>query len=283
MFILAGSIMILMGACLSAPAPKDVRPTPTPLPTVLYFVSTRENPVDGMVMVYVPEGNFAMGMNVDVGPQEQPIHTVYLDAYWIDQTEVTNAMYARCVQAGTCQPPEKFSSWTRTNYYGNPQYADYPVVFVNWNAAQGFCAWAGERLPTEAEWEKAARGVDGRLYPWGNQTPWETIDEGRSLMNWISQVGDTTAVGSYPLGASPYGALDMAGNVYEWTADWYDESYYAISPASNPQGPATGQYRATRGGSFGGNEGTNHSASRVDSDPAKADAFVGMRCAVSAP
>ena len=281
--ILACLAAISSGACVLGTAPPAIQATLTPLPTVVYIVSIRERPADGMMMVYVPKGEFTMGMDNNVGPQEQPAHRVYLDAYWIDQTEVTNAMYALCVQARVCQAPENFGSWTRTNYYGNPQYADYPVVYIDWNDARVYCAWAGARLPSEAEWEKAARGTDARIYPWGEPEPYMNGDSGTSLLNWLSQVGDTTAVGSYPSGASPYGALDMAGNVWEYTADWYDENYYANSPYSNPQGPASGEYRVTKGGSWGGGEGDVHSASRVYSDPARGSTFVGFRCVLASP
>lgn len=257
---------ILMGACLSVTVPLATltAPTETPLPTVVYVISTQERATDGMVMVYVPEGEFTMGMNVtpDYTHPEQPEHKVYLDAYWIDQTEVTNGMYALCAQAGECQQPENLGSQQRTSYYGNPQYADYPVVYITWNDAQTYCAWAGGRLPTEAEWEKAARGTDARVYPWGSYDAYTAEDPGTSILNWLSFVGDTTPVGSYPAGASPYGALDMAGNVDEYAADWYDENYYAVSPYSNPQGPASGEYHTVRGGNYHNSEGAVHSASR---------------------
>jgi formylglycine-generating enzyme required for sulfatase activity len=139
--------------------------------------------MDGMVMVYVPEGEFEMGMNEEDAlveceerntncenklhwTMEEPVHTVYLDAFWIDQTEVTNAMYAKCVTAGVCDLPEEKKSEDRSNYYNNRKYADYPVIYVSWNDAQTYCEWAGACLPTEVEWEKAARGTDGRIYPW---------------------------------------------------------------------------------------------------------------------
>ena len=197
---------------------------------------------DNAEMVLVPAGEFTMGSS-EGGANEEPVHRVYLDAFWIDVYEVTNARYKKCVDAGRCQPPGSLSSATQISYFGNPQFDKYPVTYVSWNDAKAYCEWAGKRLPTEAEWEKAARGTDGRLYPWGNE--WDG-----NRANVEQRVGDTTSVGSYPAGASPYGALDMAGNVWEWVADWYDSSYYANSPSRNPLGPSSGQYRTLRGGGW---------------------------------
>ncbi len=206
--------------------------------------------MDGMVMLYVPAGEFEMGYE-NGKADESPVHSVYLDAFWIDQTEITNRMYLMCVEDGICTQPVQGAhtalrqdSSTREFYYGNPEFNDYPVIFVNHAQAEEYCRWARRRLPTEAEWEKAARGTDGRLYPWGNEPPNET------LLNYNGNVGDTTKVGSYPAGASPYGALDMAGNMWEWTADFYSADYYSKSPAKNPQGPETGYVFVERGGSW---------------------------------
>jgi eukaryotic-like serine/threonine-protein kinase len=212
-----------------APPATPTRMPPTPDPS-LGIGSKRIFDKDGMTLLYIPAGEFVMGSN-DGPDNEKPQHTVYLDAFWIDQTEVTNAMYAKCVKAEACRTPVHTSSQTRASYYGNPQFDNYPVVYVNWYYARKYCTWVDGDLPTEAQWEKAARGTDGRLYPWGNQTPDKT------RLNYNSAIGDTTQVGLYPTGASPYGTLDMAGNVREWVRDWYSEKYYDSSPERNPIGP----------------------------------------------
>jgi formylglycine-generating enzyme required for sulfatase activity len=213
--------------------------------------SIETSPIDGMVQIYVEEGEFLMGSSNSDSTgtsDEKPQHTIYLNAYWIDETEVTNAMYAKCVQAGVCKPPLSTKSRTHNSYYGDAQYANFPVIWVSWDDAQAYCQWAGRRLPSEAEWEKAARGTKGQVYPWGNKSP--TCALGNFGLKDEKCVGDTSTVGIYPEGAGPYRALDMVGNVWEYVSDWYDENYYSISPQQNPTGPVSGSAHVIRGGSW---------------------------------
>jgi formylglycine-generating enzyme required for sulfatase activity len=190
-------------------------------------------------MVDVPAGSFEMGCNADVDDacddDEKPQHKVTLSDFSIDRTEVTQDQYAACVTAGACMPPS--CPW-------DCSHTDYPATCVAWAQAQAFCAWAGKRLPTEAEWEKAARGTKALKYPWGNDEPDCTLTN-------MSGCGDTVIpVGSLPDGASPYGALDMAGNVVEMVSDYYDANYYATSPSDDPTGPDSGERYGGRGGGY---------------------------------
>jgi formylglycine-generating enzyme required for sulfatase activity len=244
---------------------------------------------DGAKWVHVPAGEFLMGStesDADAYEDERPQHTVYLGAFQIMQTEVTNAMFERFVNATGHRTMAEAAgkswvfdvnkkkwkeiagaNWRHPRGPGSNLggLGSHPVVHVSWDDAVAYCAWAGGRLPTEAEWEKAARGTDGRKYPWGNQPPAGDLLNfaDRNLdVEWADKNTEdgyqfTAPVGSYPKGASPYGALDMAGNVWEWVADWYDAAYYAGSPRSNPTGPADGEYRVLRGGCWNNDAGTS--------------------------
>jgi serine/threonine-protein kinase len=265
------------------PAPtRTVLPSPTALPTLGAGV-TQTASIDGMTQVYVPAGEFLMGSVVSADTNalsdEKPRRPVTLGAFWLDSTEVTNAMYAVCVESGVCSAPGQENSATRTYYYTDTEYAKHPVIFVSWYDARAYCTWAGRRLPTEAEWEKAARGTQGQLYPWGNID----LPPDASLLNFDNRNGDTSRVGSYIFGASPYGAMDMAGNVWEWVADWYRNGYYKDSPDANPTGPETGSLKVFRGGAWDEPGWLVRAATRASGDPQEGYPDVGFRCAADAP
>ncbi|MFN8411196.1 MAG: SUMF1/EgtB/PvdO family nonheme iron enzyme [Anaerolineales bacterium] len=188
-------------------------------------------------MALVPAGEFIMGSDSGDG-DEKPIHKVELKAFYIDVYEVTKKDYFSCVASQACQLP------VGSGVSYDPSEAEYPVGMVTWDMAKAYCEWRDARLPTEAEWEKAARGTDGRTYPWGEAEP------SCSLVNYGDCVHGPVPVGSYPNGISPYGIYDMSGNVFEWVNDYYSDVYYAISPAQDPQGPTNGEYRVIRGGSY---------------------------------
>lgn len=213
-------------------------------------------------MVFVPAGTFFMGTDlIESDADATPAHVVQLEAFWIDRFEVTNENYRGCVRAGSCPEPHDL------RFYNDPADADHPVVYITWYAAQDYCTWAGKRLPIEAEWEKAARGEVEFSFPWGDEFDPQRLNAGH-------QLDGTAAVGSYPQGASPYGALDMAGNVWEWVADWY-----AAYPGSSYQSDYYGEkYKIVRGGSWNHPVADAHSYHRDIAHPGRALAVVGFRC-----
>jgi formylglycine-generating enzyme required for sulfatase activity len=219
---------------------------------------------DGAAMVLVPAGAFLMGS--DDADDEKPRHQVVLDGFYIEVYEVTNALYKQFVQA-----TGRVAAASSKDQRVNPD--AQPVVGVSWHDADAYCRWAGKRLPTEAEWEKAARGTDGRKYPWGDQ--WDASRANSAE----GGLGKTSPVGSYPAGVGPYGAHDMAGNVREWVADWYEAEYYKRSPERNPKGPDSGLMRVLRGGSWYYGPVYLRAAGRYDLTPDFRNDGIGFRCA----
>lgn len=266
-----------------APASTSIPPT-AGTPPIQLMISPR----DGMVIIHIPAGEFKMGSSRAEDPQaldeETPQHIVYLDDYWIDKMEVSNAQYALCVADGACTMPARSNSINRESYYDNSEYADYPVLLVSWSQAATYCRWAGRRLPTEAEWEKAARGPDGRIYPWGNTFDGTLLNycdfncwNGWKDDSFDDGYYDTAPVGEYPGGASVYGVLDLSGNVYEWVADWF--APYGPDRQANPAGPDTGQEKIIRGGSWGDDRVHIRAAIRSHLNGESWLDFIGFRCA----
>lgn len=256
----------------------DGSETPTPAPAV----KTRAK--DGVEMVFVPVGEFTMGNPNWQTPwtgQEGPVHPVYLDAFWIDKTEISNQSYQQCVEAGACTRSFECEGGD-LEVLGLLEDA-LPAACVNWYDASEYCAWAGARLPTEAEWEKAARGTDRRLWPWG-----DVFDKSRLNfcdmipISYCETTGRLMPVYSFPSGASPYGALNMLGNVSEWVSDGYQSDYYSSSPRENPVGPADYTDHVIRGMSWLDGAGVMHCYNRHHADPDRRFLTFGFRCAVSA-
>ena len=204
-------------------------------------------------MVLIPAGSFQMGSN-DGELDEEPVHTVSISEFWMDKYEVTNGEYRKCVDSGSCRAPESVKSSTRRSYYSDSRFDNYPVIYIDWNQAKAYCEWKGGRLPTEAEWEYSARGgLEGTRYPNGDNINCSDANYCRSsFCNQCKGYGgkddDTHPVENYA--ANGYGLYDMAGNVWEWVSDWYDEKYYENRSSQDPQGPGSGTTRVVRSGSW---------------------------------
>jgi len=311
LLIACGSATVTSPPAVELPTNTD-QPVNTEVPAITEVPglgSTRVSEIDGMTLVFVPEGDFTMGSDSSSYANERPAHTVFLDSYWVDQTEVTNSMFEGFVtQTGYQTEAEK--KGTSRGYdtvtgksvpnevadWEHPQgpdsslagFAEHPVVHVSWNDALAYCEWAGRRLLTEAEWEKAARGTDGRTFPWGSDFDGTLLNSadvnlgaGRGDSSFDDGFQLSAPVGNYPLGASPYGVLDLVGNVWEWVNDWVDEAYYKTSPSANPGGPASGEYRVVRGGSWHDPEDGNRAAYRGWATPGDTDITLGFRCGLT--
>jgi formylglycine-generating enzyme required for sulfatase activity len=249
-------------------------PTETPVPfeaSIPVEIEDEKN----IPMRLVPSGEFTMGN--DTGDIEsRPASLIYVETFYIDKYEVTNEMYSVCVFSGTCRLPRQSGSATRSSYFNNPVYATYPVIYLDWKMAKTYCEWRGARLPTEAEWEKAARGADDmRAYPWGNNFDCD-------FANHSGCIGDTAPVSQYDQGKSPYGVYGMSGNVWEWTNSLY--SFYPYSSTDGREDPDASGNRMARGGSwhiFGGPGGNIRVDTRFKLDPTYYGAYVGVRCALT--
>ena len=274
----------------SSPIPltETVEPSVTPaepfirakIPTSTIYagsLTTEITDAQGIQMVLVPAGGFIMGSN---DGDRYPIHQVYLDDFYIDKYEVTNVLYEACVETGICNSPKREDSFTRSNYYGNADFNNYPVINVDWQMANTYCEWRGMRLPSEAEWEKAARGTDGRLYPWDDNVNCSYANGAFSDSTYC--IGDTLPVGSYADGVSPYGIYDMIGNVQEWVNSLYKPYPYNMNDGREE--PINAGRRVLRGGSYSNSDsdfGSLGTFSRNKAHPNSYFLDTGFRCAKS--
>ena len=286
-FVYGLILTFILSACGAPPTPvvivvtaTSLPPTETqvadPVPTLIPVAlsgpqsGTKMKWIDGSTLIYVPPSEFIMGN----GGFDATVHNVSLDGFWIYQTKVTNRMFAQCVAVGACSAPVEELGGP---VYSNPEYANHPVVGVTWDQSQAYCAWSQGQLPTEAQWEKAARGTDGNAYPWGNDKP------ACDLLNLGYCSGRTSEVDVFSDGVSPYGLYDMAGNIFEWVNDWYGEAYYNTAPTANPAGPESGKYRSIRGSSFETDFDQVESAIRHFGAQVYHSRDLGFRCAVPQP
>ena len=257
--------------------PESQPVNPSPEPTALQPINLAGPPagtpmvwVDGSILVHVSGGEFIMGD----GGEDNPVHTVGLSSFWIYRTKVTNRMYSICVAWGKCTPPLTDESVKALSV---PARRDLPVVDVNWQQAEAYCRFVEGRLPTEAQWEKTARGPEGNIYPWGDSAP------ACDLLNFKGCVGDKSDVFDYPAGKSFYEALDLSGNVFEWVADWYTPGYYSEAPGADPLGPEIGEVRSVRSSGFTSEASIVSSARRFYLKPEDHRLDLGFRCVVEEP
>lgn len=268
--VFAGLLWFIISATSSGyDTPSGNSPATQPEFHAIPINSSKSAPI-----AFIPDGEFAMGS--DRGQDdEQPVHRVSVKAFYLETQEVTVARYAAFLMSQKPDPPFKWNEAT------NGSHENKPVVGVNWYDARDYCRWIGRRLPTEAEWELAARGTEGRMYPWGEAHP----TRGHANAGHTKWHGyDTlTNVGQFELGKTPNGVYDLAGNLWEWVADWYDASYYQFSPRENPPGPSAGPLRALRGGAWNNDAKTIRSTNRAGYAPDARRNDVGFRCAKDAP
>lgn len=309
------TVAVIACTCNPSPTPTGAltatsteEPMPASAPANASLGDTWTRPADGMVMVYVPGGTFQMGSDEsdsDADNSEFPQHAVTLDSFWIDRTEVSVAQFRQCVtETGYETDAERKGwayAWTGTEWaevdgadWQHPQgpnshaQEDHPVVQASWNDAAAYCEWAKAQLPTEAQWEYAARGPEGYIYPWGDTFDGTRLNfcdancprESWRVADYDDGYGLTAPVGSYPGGASWCGARDMTGNVWEWVADWHDSGYFGNSPSQNPTGPEIGAYRMVRGGGWSNDHRDVRAAERSIATPDIRSGDLGFRCVV---
>lgn len=291
MLLLSGCIMQTPLETAQPVIEEDVEVIPTEVPE-----PSSEMPAEPVVepdiatapegMVLIPATEYMMGCDPEHNngytcpSDELPLHMVSVSAFAIDVYEVTNVQYAECVAADGCLPPIATASQAREDYYENPEYANFPMINVKWEQAQAYCNWAGKRLPTEAEWELAARGTTPKAYAWGDEAPDCSKANIYNDATMSACVGDSVAVGGYPEGASEFGVMDMTGNVWEWVADSYIADFYSVSPAENPLAEEANQVYTVRGGGWAANWLTARLTSRAYDLSFYSGVDLGFRCAI---
>lgn len=307
--MIVGAVAILSCALwfflsrMDFPLPFDATPRVTEVPSFPTELDLPLNIADdaGVEMVLVRAGNFTMGSETDNALREcdkyrsdcqdkwffdeSPSRVIYVDSFYIDKYEVSNALYHACEDAGGCVPPVQVNSNSRTKYYRDSQFDDYPIVYVDWNMANAYCQWRGGYLPTEIQWEKAARGTNGNTYPWGNDFLEGVVnfcdkhcDSPAASKNFDDGYKDTAPVDEYPLGSSFYDVFNMAGNVWEWVSDWY-QVYPGGDPIGSPYYEPAQTYRVIRGGGWDSSIDLIRTTNRDPRRPTDADASIGFRCA----